>query len=964
MKTIEFLSKVLAPEDNYLLWMARSSGATWNENYADINDCIKAIETTDQKEDITVYMAIGAYTDNVHEHAKTKRDYVQRRSYQATYFKSLAADLDVGEREDKYDSQREAVKSIIKACKRLKLPLPMVVLSGNGVHVYWPFDKSISAENWERMSLALRAALESQGVKLDVSKISDRTMVLRPVGSHHKKDPDNWKEVKVVMDAPERPVMEYAKALKPFASSVKKGRKSNKGFAKRQSAVMDALLESGSDINIEHMARCPQLEAMLSSAGVSDATGGSVSEPLWRAALGIAKFCEDKEDAAIRLSNGHPDFEYNDCMEKMNGWSGTGPTVCATFEKYCPEPCESCEHRGKITSPAQLTGGVTEVEVELPDTEETETVSLPNGYSFKNKCLYYRHPKLDEDIFVSPYMMWVVSRVTDYEGDANSALIAVEFPREGVKVITIDSVLIAVGGNDLRKALAAKQVYIKEDIEPLRNYLMTFLRKLQSAVAADISYTHFGWQKDGSFLLGDRVIGGNVKGRPHLDGIAKMYKERLSAKGDLETWIEATRIFDLPGMEFQNFAFFLALGAPLLEGAHFPSALVNLYSGDSGSGKTLTGKFGISAWGNPETLGGKAKDTEAAFYKNFGTLNSIGAYVDEMTTMDTDQLRRFVMCIQDGMEKERLNKEANGFRPQAKWRMPIITSSNKDMYDQLGKGVASEAEELRILQLSCPRVPYLEEKGTKVGYKLQILLERNHGLAGPILVNEIIQQGGPQRVYEAMSDLFDAETKFVFKGQERFYRGLVVVAYAAGRICQELGLVRCNPMRGVTAVKKEVLVLRGSRKHQAHDGFDVLAQFLTEKQSEIVFYTNTPTNSYALQPVPRSAVARVELTMDAKERMIGGMIYVNRTGFRKWGARNGAEARSTIEKMRKAGAIIEEHTRKTLYKGVQGASASGQTHCFAIDVMSHARLIAACDESKPEPDAIAGRNRLEEIKND
>ena len=959
MKTIEFLSKVLAPEDNYVLFIARNGGAQWNENYNNLEACVTAVESHNKNNDETVYMAVGAFADNVHPHPRTGNDYVQRKKHQATKFKTLAIDLDVGEGDDKYDSQKDAVQSLGRGCNGLGFPTPMVMDSGKGVHAYWPFLESVKANVWENMSLALRAALESKGVKLDVSKISDRSMVLRPAGAHHKKDPNNWKEVRLAADTEARSVREYAKLLAPFVD--KSARPSgSSGSQKRTSSVMDALAAGDANIKLEDMKRCPQLAALLASAGATDAAGQPVPEPLWRASLGLAKFCEDREQAAMAFSSGHPDYDQADCIEKMEGWSGTGPANCGTFENYCDSGCTDCPHKGNITSPAQLSGGITEIPVENPETGEEDKLILPQGYSFKNRTIYYRRPDEDEDNFVAPYLMWITSRVTDADESTNSANIDVEFPLAGIKTIQIDSAIIAAGGNDLRKALADKQVYISGDIDPLRRYLMSFLRRLQDAAMADVSFTHFGWQADGSFLLGDELIGAKRATIPHLQGAAKAYDDKFVKVGDLGTWVEATRIFDLKGMEFQNFAMSLALGAPAHYGAHFPSALVNLYSGDSGSGKTLTGKFGLSAWGNPETLMLAAKDTAASVYKHFGTLSNMGAYIDEMTTMKEDDLRNFVMSIQDGKERGRLVRTADGFRDAAKWRMPIITSSNKDMYELLGKSITSEAEELRILQLSCPRVPYLSEHGTRVGYRLQVLLERNHGLAGPLFVKELLNMGGPEEVYEQMMDEFDKKMKFKFLGQERFYKGMVIVAYLSGKIYTKLGLIKYDYMKGIRAVMKEITALRHNRDSQAHDGFDTVAQFLTEKQSEMVFFTKTPTNSFAREPVPRGAVGRVELEVDVHDTVTSGTIFINRTAFRKWGSRNGVEARSTIAKLREAGATVKENTRATLYKGVVG-SLSGQTHCFAIDAMSHSTLIAACDNNKPDATDADGSKRLEEV---
>lgn len=968
MSMHDFLSKVLAPEDNYVLYIARGKRASWNENYGTLESCVQAAQNHDKNDDETVYISVGSFANNVGPHPKTGRDYVQRKKAQASKFKAFAADLDVDPAHDqKYDTQKDATKALLTACDALTLPRPMIVLSGNGVHAWWPLKESISADIWERMSLSLRAALESKGVLLDVSKVSDRSMVLRPVGSHHKKDPSHWKPVRLVMDQPERPVMEFAEVLKEFkvAAPVANGR-GNKTKMRRQSAILDAIIDGGTPIKLDDMHRCPQLSAILNSHGATDATGNEVLEPLWRATMGIAKFCEDKEAAVVELSKGHPDFELETAIEKMERYQGTGPTNCATFEMHCPSPCETCEHRGTITSPGQLTGGATSIEVpvvvEDEDGEESvsiETQELPPNYSVKQNSIFYRHPIRDEEVFVSPYLMWVTARVTDADENTNHAQIDVVFP-QGVKTISVDSATIAAGGNDLRKELASKQVYIKEDIDPLRNYLMTYLRKLQAGRAADVSYNHFGWQKDGTFLVGGKVLGASIETHIHYDGAAKKYVEALEPTGSLKKWTSISRIFDLPGMEMQNFVATLAMAAPLMKFTSLPSALVNMYSPDSGSGKTLTGLFGLSVWGDPKALQRATKDTDAAFYKHFGTLSNFGGYVDEITTIDPERMRTIVMTLQDGKERERVRQSADGFRDVAHWQMPVITSSNKDAYELLGARITSEAEQVRVLQLPCPRTAFFDKKGTKLGYQFHRAVCENYGLAGPLLIAEVIAQGGGQVVFDKAARRFDEMYGFEFMGLERFFMALCYITEAMGQIATDLGLIGYDYKKGINACLQEIIRLRDRRSNQTFDGFDTLFQFLNENQSEIVYWHELPNRSYALQPTPRAAVARVELQLDDHDRVMSGLMYINRSAYRKWCRRNGAEYNSTIERMRDEGADVTEHLRKTLYKGVIGASSAGQTHCFAIDIMSHQRLIEASDNSV-ESASVIGRRRIEDV---
>jgi len=960
MNTREFIAKVLPEQDNYLLYIARNKKSSWNENHDTIDSLCNAIELHD-KTDVTVYLAVGSFANNVGLHDKTGRNYTQRKSYQATWYKALAADLDVDpENPLKYDSQKQAIVSLKAGCEALGIPLPMVVLSGIGVHVWWPLTEAITLAQWEALSLALRAAFTDVQVKYDTSKISEPAMVLRPVGAHHKKDPDNWKAVEVLIDQPAHPPSVFVSALEKYAGLVTNRAAPTGKKKKKMSALTESLLSAGDPIVLDDMKRCPQLAAIIASGGATDAAGLPVPEPFWRVSLGVAKFCEDPEAAAVMMSEGHPGFDREECIEKMEGWSGTGPPYCASFAEHCPEGCATCEHEGNVATPAVLTGGVATIQSVNPDTGKDEELKLPKGYMRKQKCIFYTHPTSGEEIFVAPYVMWIAARVSNADENTNSAKIIVQFPQEGEKEISVDSSIIAVGGNDLRKKLADAQVYIKGNIDPLRNYLMTYLRELQNAAAADIAYRHFGWQNDGTFLTGDEVIGAKRETNVHLEGAAQDLAPALVSKGAGRIWTSASKIWDYPGLEMQNFVVSLLLGAPLMAGSTIKAALVNMY-GKTGSGKSLAGKFGISAWGDPGQLMSHAKDTPNSLYKKLGTLSNCGGYIDEMRVDYPPQLKSLVMTLQDGKEKGRLKHTADGMRHAAEWQMPVVTSSNQDLYEVLKTNMNSGAEELRMLQLTCSPLDIFA-KGTSLGRTLDDTMHRNYGFAGPALVREIISKGGPEAVLDRAREQF--ENRYgtsVLEGQERFFEVMLHTAYKGGAMAKELGLIEYDPMRGVSAVVEEIQAIRGHREADTLDGIDTMFQFLTSNQDKIVYYHMTPSRSFVLQPTPRAGWARIELELDDNDNVVRGMVYINRKAFGDWGTLTGAQYRQMATSMVEEGVDMAEGVRKTIFKGVAGAASTGQTYCFAVDLMSHPRLIAAYNDGA-EAETLTGRKRLEEVK--
>jgi hypothetical protein len=55
------------------------------------------------------------------------------------------------------------------------------------------------------------------------------------------------------------------------------------------------------------------------------------SEPMWRAGLSIAKFCEDGEKAAHKISNQHPEYTPELTLKKLDLIKG--PYRCTTFDE-------------------------------------------------------------------------------------------------------------------------------------------------------------------------------------------------------------------------------------------------------------------------------------------------------------------------------------------------------------------------------------------------------------------------------------------------------------------------------------------------------------------------------------------------------------------------------------------------------------------------------------------------------
>ena len=94
---------------------------------------------------------------------------------------------------------------------------------------------------------------------------------------------------------------------------------------------MDALLGNRKNVFKDIMVKtrngvgCGQLAYILTKQD-------EVSEPLWRAGLSIAKFCEDADRAARKISENHREFSLKDTMDKMDRIKG--PYSCSKFDEF------------------------------------------------------------------------------------------------------------------------------------------------------------------------------------------------------------------------------------------------------------------------------------------------------------------------------------------------------------------------------------------------------------------------------------------------------------------------------------------------------------------------------------------------------------------------------------------------------------------------------------------------------
>ena len=963
LDTKNFLTRVFAQRDELVIatWKPDSSGQNprgffWNRgSFSNIDDAVAAIHKWDQEQETTVYFGIGAFAGHDYVDDKGRKKW-KRTQEKATWFKTLALDLDIGS-DKPYATQKEGWAALRIALAAINFPNPMVVSSGRGLHCYWPLTQPISAAHWTKASTALRIALEENGVVIDTTKIHDTSMVLRPVGSYHKKQ-QPWKLVECKLDSPDYDPIQLFTTLKPWFGKVGRQLTTRKTT---KSSIASAVL-NGNDVIVTVVGQhCAQIRALLTSGGVTDASGSSVTEPMWRASLGLAKHATDVEQAVIMLAGKHPDFDLNDSLNKMEGWKGTGPTTCAKFEQLCMEGCKGCPHKGKITSPAQLSssptskvidgeGGVVEIELPKPyvekDSKIFKEVSIDTEVTDANGNTV-TVTTTDWEL-ISPYPMHITGVYKDSTSGKSTFRLAIKYPMVGWQEEDHDIAVVASIGKEFSTFLLHRQVFSIKGVgqqEKLRGYLMDYLTMVQQQAPTGVDFIAFGWQEDGSFLCGEKIINsptGNTDRR--LRGPAARYSEIIKPHGDRDTWISAMQMLNEPGTQTLRSAIVLALSGLLGKVSGNASLVVSIYSTETTTGKSLAMMAANSLIGTPRDLFMTKLDTNNALFKIRGVLNNLPCTIDELTTASDEEVADLAYNLSQGREKIAMSKDRE-LREPVKWDGPTLLTTNFSIHQKFDNvQTSNDPLRARTLELHHHDRTFIQTDatGSSNGYRFFDLIAKNNGWAYPELVEAVIKFGGPETIYEKGVEAFTKKFNFMFEPQERFYRSGIINGWIVAKIGQKLGLFPFDVDATVQYLIDCVKKARKDSEDSKQDVFDTLGQFLQEHNDQLIEVTELygSAKEQVRIPAPEKAVARIKVVYDNNTPVMpGSILAINQTALKRWLAKTRDGLDRIVRELQDNGALIAERERITMFKGCSNRN-PGQAHCLIVNI-NHPRFVDA-----------------------
>jgi hypothetical protein len=323
---VEFLNHVLPVEGWHAAFVLETKKHFWSRGIEPLAEFIARSDA----DGLTVYHACASFKEK------------SRKAEHALCARSLWCDVDAGPGKP-YATPQEAAVATYEFCDRVGLPVPTLVGSGSGLHVYWPLVQTLDPDVWRRYGKALRNLSKSSGFHADPVRTADIASILRTPGTtNRKRDPAVLVEV-----GPLTGPYKIGDFKELENVDVRDSRVPSKPPSQRIAGGL-------SDIYETHPRHLQSISESCGQIRNFRGTLGKMPEPLWHACLGVAAFCEDGKALGHEWSKG--DDRYNEAQteEKLSRQGKFGPTTCERFHALEPKICEACPHFGQIKSPIVL----------------------------------------------------------------------------------------------------------------------------------------------------------------------------------------------------------------------------------------------------------------------------------------------------------------------------------------------------------------------------------------------------------------------------------------------------------------------------------------------------------------------------------------------------------------------------------------------------------------------------------
>lgn len=847
-----------------------------------------------------------------------------------------------------YFSQAEALVALAEFTTAVKLPPPTLVSSGFGVHAYWLLTEPVAPEVWKPVAEKLKAACAAFKLKADHAVTADIARVLRPVGTFNFKQ-DSARAVQLLSIEDASSLDEIEARLDEYLGDAPKSLPVV--AARKATAMVPSVLGEEGNLGATNDPLNPDLLAFICpafGAQVAD-RGATGTEPQWRAALALARFCEPARPVMLAVSDGHPEFSMQAFEDKVASLP-TGPTKCDTFWKANPETCEGCPNWRKIVTPAQvthlfrpaapLTAEAVAQPVAPPTQEEgVEYIPAPPGkYKRLNDSkgqVYIGLVSKDPDGFdvvdvacpVDIYPKRLLRHV-DVEGVAEeNSVWMVNLSRVGWNEFKLPNSILS----DLRKLhafmLAHGVALNPKEAKSCQFMMVAYLKQLHQERDRERTYDRLGWHdKYTSFVLPYAIYFRDGTKREHAPNreLLSVTRHGMHTEGSREESIKAMSFYCGPGNFSFRFGVMASLGSLLLHMTGHKGVLITA-TGDTGRGKTTMIEAAASLWGQPEALkigGGKQGSTINAFYLHLGIKHSLPVFWDDTTERDPDEMREFLIHISSGSDKERLKGHEHSGRTLT-WETMVISSTNADdVYRILASGKNVDPHLMRLLTLEFEAIEGSPDVKLAAD-RFKRTVNTNYGWIGPEFAQYVVKH------YQKVEKfVLDTEEWFArelnLQSEDRFRSAALSSTFCAGVIANRLGLLPYNPKDDIEEFRKRIAEMKLTQKNTRLSSAEILSEYLTmHQQNTLILHAKGSSNV-------DNIVHEARGPLYIRHEVDTGKVFLSRTAFNAYCNDQRASFKKIETELVTAGVI----TRRDCYKvlGADTKFATSQIRCWEISM--------------------------------
>lgn len=922
-------------------------------------------------------------------------------------------DLDVGAEAGKYPTQRDALAGLLEFLKQTLLPMPTLISSGGGVHVYWHYAESVPADEWRPIAWHMRQLAEGLGLKVDPMRTTDTTSVLRVPDTFNYKDRSNPRPVKVLQEGAVTPIATFKQLVAD--AMIRAGIVATDAPAPRTAApIVDAhgleaqtFNDFGAPPTLDEVAAaCGQVREILRSQGdKSHPHYGPLDNTAWyRGMLATIKHVENGDDWCRKLTALHPRTNA-DIDTKLLQLERFAPAKCETLQQFMPwkdSACQGCPFKGRVPNPIAATRKHTPASPPTIDTGNAggpsapppapavvqlvapspalQSAMLPNPPKPYERLkaggiAVTRKDKDGNDTVSVIYAndLFPLKRLVNKDDNTEQQVWRVTLPRTGPKDFVIDADVLY----DSRKfcvAIANNGIYPhKADIPALQDYMVAYITQLQKDLDGETQCAHLGWADEyRQFVLPDKTLleDGTVRNSA-LTVAAQRAAQFIQKRGTLQEQVRLLHFYNHTAYIPNQLVVLGSLASVIFYATGHHGIVVNC-SGDAGASKSTTLYTAASLWGDPAMWpinGTNRGATANARAQRIATNANLPTCVDEITHLPVKEAIDLVMNITQPGHRLRLQTDGTERKAGDGYKSAImIATANSSLHALLSTdNAAGTAGSMRVFEMKFI-AQKVHTKAEADDFLRQIRL--NYGHIGELVAQFVVRNrvAVEKRVQALVREIDIAAN---IQSGERFWSAYVASCIAAGEIAHALGLLPYD----TEAIKQWVIstqipYMRGVVKEEYREPLAILTDYIAEKYSNIVVIDRAPsiganTSGTPIASETAFAVNKPSGSLLGHYDLKSGVLYLLKHGFKDHCARVGTSSSRIIEELsqpRSVGSeppariVVDRSVRRTLGAGTD--LAKGQSWCFAVDLrhpeMSGVVPLTTVSNPAPQTSAPAG----------